>query len=111
MARVEEYPLHVQAYLKHYAEQKKASEEIETQLIFDTQANHYQLVNVGWLDNKRVYGCILHIDIKNDKVWIQHNGTELPVAEELVDRGIPKEAIVLGFQAPYKRPFTGFAVN
>jgi hypothetical protein len=53
---------------------------------------------------------VLHLDIKNDKIWIQHNGTELDIAQELVKLGIPKEWIVLGFQSAYKRQFTEFAV-
>jgi hypothetical protein len=111
MVRVDEYPERVQQFIQQYADQKRASDNIETQVIFDTQHHHYQLVNVGWIENKRVYGCVLHIDVKGNKVWIQHNGTELPVAEELVALGIPEQAIVLGFHAPYKRPFTKFAVN
>jgi hypothetical protein len=29
----------------------------------------------------------------------------------LLARGVPKEDIVLAFHPPYKRPYTGFAVN
>jgi len=81
------------------------------QLVIDTEHDHYQLVNVGWLNKRRIYGCILHIDIKDDKIWIQHNGTERFVAEELAALGIPKDQIVLGFHSPYKRQFTEFAVH
>lgn len=111
MASVEEYRKRVQDLIRQYAQQRPVAEEVETQTIFDTERDHYQLVNIGWLNNRRVYGCVLHIDIKGDKVWIQHNGTEMPIAEDLVALGIPKESIVLGFHAPYKRQFTEFAVN
>ena len=46
---------------------------------------------------------VLHIDIKEGKVWIQHNMTDQRVAEELVALGIPQENIVLGFHPPYMR--------
>jgi XisI protein len=39
------------------------------------------------------------------KVWLQHDGTSLRIAEELHERGIPKSDIVIGFQPPYVRPF------
>jgi len=68
-------------------------------------------VNVGWHEQRRIIGCILHIALKNDKIWIQHHGTEDHIAEEFVQRGVPKEYIVLGFQPPYKRKHTGYAVN
>jgi len=48
---------------------------------------------------------------KNGKIWIQHDGTERGVANDLVEWGVPKEAIVLAFHAPYRWQYTGFAVN
>jgi hypothetical protein len=54
---------------------------------------------------------VLHIDIKDDQIWIQHDGTESGVANDLVAMGIPKEDIVLAFHAPYKHPYTGFGVG
>jgi hypothetical protein len=53
----------------------------------------------------------MHIDIKNGKIWIQHHGTEVGDANELVELGVPKEDIVLAYHAPYQRQYTGFAVN
>jgi hypothetical protein len=44
-------------------------------------------------------------------VWIQHDATDVGIANELLARGVPKEDIVLAFHPPYKRPYTGFAVN
>lgn len=108
---VDEYRQRVQELLQRYAQQASSSPEIETQVIFDTKGDHYQLVTMGWQKHRRIYGAILHIDIKDGKVWIQHNGTERLVAEELADMGIPKEHIVLGFHSPFTRQFTDFAVN
>jgi len=69
------------------------------------------VVNVGWSNQRRDYGCVMHLDIKEDKIWLQYNGTEIDIAQELVDLGVPKSDIVLGFQAPYRRKFTDYAVN
>ena len=44
-------------------------------------------------------------------MWIQHNGTEIEIADELVKAGIPEDDIVIGFHSPYKRKFTKFAVS
>ncbi len=51
------------------------------------------------------------MDIKNGKIWIQHDGTKDGVADDLVELGVPKEDIVLAFHPPYKRKYTGFAEN
>lgn len=106
-----EYRQRVQALLTDYAQRAASSPDLEMQTIFDTARDHYQLVTLGWQKHRRIYGCILHIDIKDSKIWIQHNGTERLVAEELVASGIPKEHIVLGFHSPFTRQFTDFAVN
>jgi len=41
---------------------------------------------------------------------VQRDATEYGVANELVDLGVPREDIVLGFQAPFNRPYTDFVV-
>jgi XisI protein len=111
MAKVEQYRQLIQELLQGYSELKSSNEEVEAEAIFDTQRDRYQLVHVGWTNKHRVYGCILHLDICNDKIWIQHDGTEGGIANELVSRGITKTDIVLAFHSPFKRQFTEFAVN
>jgi hypothetical protein len=85
------------------------SGDVRSELIVDREHDHYQLVNVGWQGDRRIYGCVLHLDIVNDKIWIQHNGTEFDIAHELVAAGIDKQNIVLGFHSSFKRQFTEFA--
>lgn len=83
---------------------------IECQLIFDTEHDHYLLLNIGWEELKRVYSCFIHFDIKEERIWIQRNMTEADLAQELVELGVPKEDIVLGLHPLYKRPYTGYGV-
>ena len=81
------------------------------QTIFDTMRDHYQLIYVGWDKGRRVYGPVMHLDIKNGKIWIQWNGTEDDIAAELMELGVSKQDIVLGFHTPYMRQFSDFAVG
>jgi hypothetical protein len=111
MANVAQYRIYIQQLLKKYGDLPSSRNEIETQIIVDEQHDHYQLVHVGWRNNRRIYGCVLHIDIKNHQIWIQHDGTDIGMANELVALGVPKADIVLAFQAPYKRHYTEFAVG
>lgn len=80
----------------------------EIQHIFDLKNDHYQLVHTGWHDSERLYGCIIHLDIKGGKIWIQYDGTEDGVADQLVELGVPQEDIVLAYHPPFKRKYTGF---
>jgi hypothetical protein len=111
MAKIDEYRQLIQDILAEHSEFKSINEEVEAQLIFDTERDRYQLVHAGWSNKRRVYGCVIQLDIKNDKIWIQHDGTEDGVAAELVDRGVPKQDIVLAFHSPFKRQFTEYAVG
>lgn len=91
---------------------KLPDDKIETQLMTDDEHGHYLVYFNGWKDYERTYGCFFHIDVKPDgKVWLQYDGTDLVLAEMLLEKGIPKQDIVLGFQAPPKRLLIeGFAV-
>lgn len=111
MATVDNYRQIVQTLLKSYSEIKASNEDVDAETIFDLEQDRYQVVHVGWSNKRRVYGCVLHLDIKGGKIWIQHDGTEGGIANELVEHGIPKQDIVLGFQSPFKRQFSGFAVS
>jgi hypothetical protein len=111
MAKIDEYRQIVRDILTEFSQIKAANEEVEPELIFDLERDRYQLVHVGWSRKRRVYGCLVHLDISKDKVWIQHDGKEGGVANELVARGIPKHDIIIGFHSPFKRQFTEFAVG
>ncbi|MBX7235050.1 MAG: XisI protein [Caldilineales bacterium] len=111
MVNVDDYPKYVEEIIRRYGQYKPIYGDIEVQTIIDRENKHYQLVNVGWNKNQRVRGCVLHIDIKENRIWIQHDGTEDGVANELVAMGIPKQDIVLAFHAPFKRQYTDFGVN
>jgi hypothetical protein len=111
MANLTQYRETVQKLLQSYAAFSRDDQEVDTELILDATRNHYQLVHVGWQNERRVYGCVLHLDIKDGKIWLQHNGTENDIAAELVEMGIPKTDIVVGFHSPFKRQFTEYAVS
>ena len=110
MDKITEYRNIIQDLLTEIGSHKSHSLEIETQLIFDTTRDHYQILKTGWRGYERTYGISIHIDIKDGKVWIEQNNTDLLIAEELVEKGIPKSDIVLAFHAPYKRKYTDYAV-
>ena len=84
--------------------------DIQLEPVFDSESDRYLLILVGRENAKRVHGCLLHIDIINGKLWIQRDGTEQGIANELVKAGIPKDHIVLAFRSAEIRKHTEFAV-
>ncbi len=79
------------------------------EMIVDKEHDHYQVLSVGWNKLERVHGTLIHVDIRDGKIWIQHDGTEEGIANRLVAQGVPRSDIVLAFHPPYKRPYTEFA--
>jgi len=111
MDRLTEYRAIIKDILTEYAQFKPSYGEIETEVIFDEARDHYEVMYVGWEGVKRIHGSLIHVDIRDGKVWIQHDGTESGIAEELVEAGIPRDHIVLGFHSPEIRRHTQFAVT
>jgi hypothetical protein len=78
--------------------------------VFDPETNHYLVLMVGWDGNNRIHGPLIHLDLRGDKFWIEYDGTEDGIATDLLEAGIPKDRIVLAFQPPNRRKFSGFAI-
>lgn len=83
---------------------------LETFAILDEKRDHYVLLRSGWQDTKRIRSVIVYVRLQKDKVWIEEDWLEDGVAPLLMEAGIPKEDIVLGFRHPTMRPYTEFAV-
>jgi hypothetical protein len=84
-------------------------EEIEIQLIIDSERDHYLLLRVGWEGENRINYPVFHFDIKNGKIWVQENNTDVEVDKELEEMGISKKEIVVGFHHPLMREYSDFA--
>ena len=110
MDHIEQYRTIIRQIIEEYAQYKPSVGDIEIEVIFDDEAGHYELMHTGWTGPYRVHGSVIHIDIRNGKVWLQHDGTDARIAEQLVEAGIPNHNIVLGFQEPTVREYSGFAV-
>ena len=99
----------IEDVLTEYTRIPYAYGEIQSEAVFDRTRDRYLLVNVGWEDSRRVHGSLVHIDIINDMLWIQRDGTEHGIAKELIKAGIPRDRIVLGFRPAKVRQYTEYA--
>ncbi len=97
----------LQDYLKFLGEDP----ESQIYLVVDEKQDHYLLVETGWHHDYRIYGTLIHLDIIDEKIWIQQDGTEEGVANELVSLGISPQQIVLAFKSLERRQITEFAVS
>ncbi len=87
-----------------------ANKDIEFMPISDTNKNHFQIIAMGWEGYKRVFNLLFHLDIIGDKIWVQADKMEYSITERLVEKGVSKKDIVIGYFPDYHRPYTEFAV-
>jgi len=109
MDTLDTYRTIIREVLQEYVKLQYAYGDIQNELIVDRDADRYMVVSVGWQDAKRIHGCLIHIDIIQNKVWVQRDGTETGIANDLLAKGIPKDHIVIGYHDPEVRQHTDFA--
>lgn len=71
MDKLQRYRQIVQEILADQAHPYTHSDEVDTQIICDIKNDHYQLCYIGWEGQQRIFGVVLHFDIKDEKIWIQ----------------------------------------
>lgn len=97
--------------LQDYLEFLGEDPECKTQIVIDETHFSYLLIETGWHNSQRIYGTLIHIDIIEQKIWIQQDGTEQGIANEIVKQGISPTQIVLGYKTEERRKITDFAVS
>ena len=110
MDKIEKYQQYILEILSEYAKIRYSNITAENQLVADKDNHHYQIMTIGWDKDDFVHDCPIHLDIINGKIWIQWNMTEIDLAKELENKGVPKSDIVIGFLSPEIREYSDYAV-
>ena len=103
MDKLDQYRQILQKIIENHAAYKTTYGDIETVPVCDLVHDNYLLMNIGWDRTGRVHAVDLHLRIRDDKIWIEWDGTENGVTEELLEAGVLPEDIVLGFYRPERR--------
>ena len=101
----------IESILTKHASEPYAHGDIRSKVVFDRANDSYLVMDVGWNGYDRIHDALIHVEIIGDKLWIQADGTEDGIADDLVTAGIPRDHIVLGFKPPDVRPYTDFAAE
>lgn len=111
MDKVKKYRKIARKIVEDIAEWSRGSKDIETMPAIDEINGQYLLLSDGWLTDNRIYGPLIHIEVKKDgKVWLRHDGTDLEVGQQLLNAGVLSTDLVPAFYDPATRAFTGYAV-
>jgi hypothetical protein len=89
---------------------EKSDSTTESALAFDEVRDQYLLLLMGWHKDERIKSVMIHIRLKDGKIWIEEDWTEDGVATDLLQKGISREEIVLAFHPPHVRQYSEFAI-
>lgn len=110
MDSLEKYHQIILKVLQDYAAMPYSYGNLERRLVIGEDRTNYILLTLGWQNDQRVHGCLIHVEIINNKIWIHRDGTEDGITDDLVAAGISKDQIVLAFHHPEVRQYTGYAI-
>ena len=106
-----DYPTVAKKVLNDYVDFFLGSCMTSLRTLFDDNQLRYVLLRVDWEQEKYIHYLVAHLEIIGGKIWILKDNTEEGIATDLLEIGIPKEHIVLGFKPKSLRPYTEFAVE
>ena len=111
MDNTSKYSAIVQNVLENFVATRSSSRnEIQTLMLCDTVRHHHQIVRMGWRNDQQVFNVIFHIDVIEEKIWVQRNMSDYDIVGDIEAQGVPKKDIVLAFHIPAMRVHTEYAV-
>lgn len=101
----------LQNILQEYCEVLNRSEpDAISKMIISNDSTRYLVITEGWHNEQRIHSLIFDAEIRNNKIWLHHDGLDHGITEDLLTAGISKEKIVLAFHPPHIRQHTGYAI-
>ncbi len=88
----------IKQVIMKYARLRPSHGDIRLDVVFDQDRNRYALMQTGWDQGRRVRGNLIYITLQDDKVYIEYDGIEHGITQDLISRGIDEENIILAFQ-------------
>ena len=110
MDKLDKYRKIIVSVVKKHAQYQPSHGQIEALYICDQESDNYLLMDTGWDKTGRVHAVVFHLRIIDGKICIEWDGTERGITGELLELGVGKDDIILGFIRPEYRQFTDFSV-
>jgi len=111
MDKLEKYRKILQRIVEKYAGEPRRADQVPLVPICDTVHDNYLLMRVGWDKVGRAHHTLFHFRIKDGKVWIEDDGIEHGIANDLLEAGIAPEDIILAFQGREPKPVAELALR
>jgi hypothetical protein len=83
--------------IREWGETGSSFDPIDMEVIADEQSGNFLLVGVGWRGDERIHHMYFHARVREGKIWIEWDGIDPSILDELLQRGIPRHQMVFGF--------------
>lgn len=110
MDKITHYRQVLKEIIHQHSRYSPSQKKCETLAIIDEDSDNYLLIDVGWHDSKRTHFVILHLRIIEQKIYVEWDGLESGVTRILLEKGVLKDDIILGFIRPEKRDLIDFSL-
>ncbi len=87
----------VKSTILRYAQLRPSHGDIRLDPVFDEKNSRYSLMQVGWDRGRRVRGNLIYVTIQESKVYIEYDGVEHGIMDDLIRSGIAESDIVLAY--------------
>ena len=87
----------VKQVILKYAKLRPSHGDIRLDAVFDETHDRYGLMQVGWDRGRRVRGNLIYVTLQDGKVYIEYDGMEHGITQDLIEKGISPDDIVLAF--------------
>jgi len=84
-----------------YARLRPSHGNIRLDPIFDEKNDRYVLMQTGWDRRGRVRGNLIYITL-DEKIYIEYDGIEHGIFDDLIRSDVPEDQIVLSYMAELK---------
>ena len=102
MDRIKSYQNIIKEALKTHASYRSSDmPDIDNQLIINEKGSQFVMIVSGWYRKEYIHNIVFHIEVKEEKVWIYEDLTDVGIANELIEKGIPESDIFLAYNQPY----------
>ncbi|MFQ4136709.1 XisI protein [Nodosilinea sp. PGN35] len=87
----------VKQVISEYARLTPSHGQIRLDTVFDDTQNRYALMQTGWSQGRRVRGNLIYITLQDDRIYLEYDGMEQGITQDLIELGVPSDQIVLAF--------------
>jgi len=98
MDKVEKYRRILQQIVEEYASEPRRPDQVPLVPICDREHDNYLLMRVGWDRVGRAHHTLFHFRLKDGKVWVEDDGIEHGIANDLLEAGIAPKILFWHFK-------------